>query len=85
MGFLCFGDFASDGVFAEVDSVGEVEVLGLVAGSSEGFEPSVVDVCDGECWAGFYCEDSHLAENLNVHFDTQIFDAADTEGAGVIP
>ena len=28
-----------------------------------------MDVCDREFGAGFYCEDSHLAENLEVHFD----------------
>jgi hypothetical protein len=31
--FFCFGDFASDGVFGEGDSVGEVEVLDFIAGA----------------------------------------------------
>ena len=69
MSFFCFGDFASDGVFGEGDSVGEVEVLDLIAGAFQRSEPSFVDVCDREFGAGFYCEDSHLAENLEVHFD----------------
>ena len=46
MAFFCFRQFASDGVFAEVDSVGEVEVVDFVACALEGFEPSTVDVCD---------------------------------------
>ena len=44
-----------------------------------------MDVCDREFGAGFYCENSHLAENLEVHFYAQIFDAADGEGSGVVP
>lgn len=31
------------------------------------------------------CEDSHSAENLEVDFDAQVFDAANGEGAGIVP
>ena len=85
LSFFCFGDFASDSVFGERDSVGQVEVLDLVAGAFQRSQPSVVDVCDREFGAGFYCKNSHLAENLKIYFDAQIFDAADVEGSGVVP
>jgi hypothetical protein len=83
--FFHFWDFAPNGVFSEVDSVGQVEVLDLMTGSFQRSKPSLVDVRNGEFGAGFDCKDSHSAENLKVHFDAQVFDAADGEGAWVVP
>lgn len=85
MTFLLFGYFASNSVFDECDAIGEVEVSDLMVGALQRAQPASMHVCYGELGAWFDCEDSHLAENLNVDFDSQVFDAADGEGAGIVP
>ena len=85
MTFLLFRHFASDRVLNECDAIGEIEIANLMVGALQSAQPASMHVCYGELGAWFNCEDSHLAENLNVYLNSQVFDAADGEGAGVVP
>lgn len=85
MAFLLFGHFASNRVFDECDAIGEVEVSNLMVGALQRAQPASMHVCYRELGSWFDCEDSHLAENLDVDLDSQVFDAADGERSRIVP